>query len=138
MKQTRDKWNSILWNENLGFAFLIGLSWLSEALRIPHYLFGEAFAPNWHRAILRTIVIVVIWAWVHLVTKRLLKRLHHLEEFIRMCGWCRKVCSHGEWLPLEKYLDSQYAMRTTHGMCPDCLKQKVVEIKQANPTAQEP
>jgi hypothetical protein len=136
MKQTKDKWNSILWNENLGFILLIALSWLSEGLRIPHLLFGESFVPNWHRAILRTVVITLIWLWVNAVTKRLLKRLHYLEDFIRMCGWCRKVCYQGEWLTLEKYLNSKYAVHTTHGMCPDCLKQTVEEIKQANPPAQ--
>jgi hypothetical protein len=129
MNQTKENWNFILWNETIGFSLLIVLSWLTELLRIPHYLFGEAFVPNWERAALRTVVIFMIWGWVRLVTKRLLKRLHYLEEFIRMCSWCRKVCRHGDWITLEKYLDSQYSVHTTHGMCPDCLKQKMSELE---------
>jgi hypothetical protein len=136
MKQTSDKWSFILWNEIFGFSLLIVLSWLSELLRVPHYLFGEPFVPNWNRAVLRTVVILLIWGWVHVVTKRLLKRLHYLEEFIRMCGWCRRVCHQGEWLTLEKYLNSKYAMHTTHGVCPDCLKDKKEEIRKANPPLQ--
>src|ERR1700744_2515809 len=132
MKQTLDKWNSILWNENLGFSFLIALSWLTEALRIPYFLFGEPFVTNWHRAALRTVVIIFIWYWVHMVTKRMLKRLHYLEEFIRMCGWCRKVCYNGGWVQMEKYLNSQYDMPTTHGVCPECLKGQKAEIQRAN------
>lgn len=69
--------NSILWMEAAGFSLLIALSWLTEAVRIPHFLFGEAFAPNWHRALLRSVVIFLVWASVHLATKRLLKRLHY-------------------------------------------------------------
>ncbi|HUE37243.1 MAG TPA: hypothetical protein VMO20_07615, partial [Candidatus Acidoferrum sp.] len=77
MKKSKGR-NSILWIEASGFSFLIVMSWLAEAFRIPHYLFGEPFVPNWHRAILRTIVILLIWAWVHLLTRRMLKRLHYL------------------------------------------------------------
>jgi len=136
MNQTKNKWSFILWNETFGFSLLIALTWLAELFRIPHYIFGEQFVPNWNRAILRTVVILLIWAWVHNVTKRLLKRLHHLEEFIRMCGWCRRVCYQDKWISLEKYLDSQYDMHTTHGVCPDCLQTKKDEIRKANPPSQ--
>lgn len=139
-KTTRKRGNSILWTEAAGFMFLIVMSWLTEALRIPHYLFGEAFAPNWNRALLRTVVLVAIWLWVHLLTRRLLKRLHYLEDFLRVCGWCRKICCDGEWVPMEKYFNSQFATRTTHGMCPDCLQNsfKVIEAKAETGSASEP
>lgn len=120
--------NPILWVEAVGFSLLIALSWLTEALRIPHYLFGEPFAPDWHRAVLRTVVILLIWTWVHFLTRRLLTRLHYLEEFLRICSWCRRVCHEEEWLELEKYFNSKFATRTSHGMCPDCLKRKVEEL----------
>ncbi|HKI69124.1 MAG TPA: hypothetical protein VKA67_06010 [Verrucomicrobiae bacterium] len=128
MKETKDRSNAILWIEAFGFSFLIMLSWLTEAMRIPHLLFGGPFTPNWDRALLRTIVIILIWTWVHLATKRLLKRLHYLEEFLRICGWCRKVCNRGEWLTMEAYFNSKFDTRTTHGMCPECLKKKVEEL----------
>lgn len=132
MKETKDKWSFILWNEAFGFSTLIVLTWLAELFRIPHYLFGEPFTTDWKRAILRTVVILCIWLWVNQVTKRLLKRLHYLEEFIRMCGWCKRVCYQGEWLSTEKYLNSKYDMHTTHGVCPDCLKGQKEEIQRAN------
>jgi hypothetical protein len=130
MKQRKGKSNAILWVESFGFSFLIVLSWLTEAMRIPHFLFGEPFSPNWHRAMLRTVVIILIWAWVHVATRRLLKRLHYLEEFLRVCSWCRKVCHDGEWLAMEDYFNSKFATRTSHGMCPECLKKGVKELQQ--------
>jgi hypothetical protein len=125
------KETSILWVEACGFSLLIMLTWLTELTRIPHLIFGEPFIPNWHRALLRTVVILLVWTCVHVATKRLLKRLHYLEEFLRICGWCRRVCHKGEWLELEKFFSSKFATTTTHGMCPDCLKQKVQEIGEA-------
>ena len=127
MKRIKGR-NSILWIEAFGFSLIIALSWLTEVFKIPHYLFGEPFVPNWHRAILRTIVVLLIWAWVYFLTRRLLKRLHHLEEFLRICSWCRKVCHNDEWLKLEDYFNSRFATRTSHGMCPECLKKKREEL----------
>lgn len=129
MKKLKE--NSILWIEATGFSLLIVLSWLTEAIRIPHFIFGEDFITNWHRAALRTLIISLIWAWVHVATKRLLKRLHYLEEFLRICGWCRRVCHEGEWLEMEKYFSSRFSVTPSHGMCPDCLAKKIKEIKTA-------
>jgi hypothetical protein len=129
MNQTKDQWNSILSKEAFGFSFLIVLSWLVEVFHIPHLIFGEPFTPNWHRAMLRTVVMSLIWIWVHYATRRLLKRLHYLEEFLRICGWCRKVCDHGEWLTTEDYFGSKFSTHTSHGMCPECLKKGVEALK---------
>lgn len=136
MTKSKVRWNTILWVEATGFSLIIALSWLTEQLRLPHYLFGESFAPNWHRATLRTIVVLLVWAWVHWATRRLLKRLHYLEEFLRICAWCRKVCHDGDWLTMEDYFSSNFSTRTSHGMCPECLEKEVEEIKQRqNPSA---
>lgn len=132
MKRIKGR-TSILWIESAGFSVVIVLSWLTELFRIPHYLFGEPFAPDWHRAMLRTVVIGAIWAWVYFLTQRLLKRLHYLEEFLRICSWCRKVCHQDEWLELEEYFNSKFSMRTSHGMCPECLKKKVEELEGKPP-----
>jgi hypothetical protein len=136
MNQTKDQWNSILGKEAFGFSFLIVLSWLVEALHIPHLIFGEPFTPDWRRAALRTLVLSLIWLWVHWATRRLLKRLHYLEASLRVCGWCRKVCDHGEWLTMEAYFDSRFATQTSHGMCPECLQKKKDELTpKKNPPA---
>ncbi|MGH7942160.1 MAG: hypothetical protein ACREE6_02030 [Limisphaerales bacterium] len=134
MKRLRRRRNTILWVEAAGFSLVIALSWLTELFRIPHYLFGEPFVPDWSRAMLRTLVIAAIWAWVYWLTWRLLKRLHYLEEFLHICSWCRKVSHDDEWLELEVFFSSKFATRTSHGMCPECLKKKVAELtREENP-----
>ena len=133
VKRPKKTSTGILWVEAAAFSTLIGLSWLTEALRLPQALFGEQFNPNYHRAALRSIIILMIWSWVYLVTRRLLKRLHHLEEFLRVCGWCRKVCDQNEWMDMERFFNSKFDTKTTHGMCPDCLKKKVREMTAKKP-----
>jgi len=134
---SRGKSNSILWVEAIAFSLLIVMSWLTEILRIPHLLYGEDFTPDWRRAALRSLVILVIWLWVFLATRKLLRRLHYLEEFMRVCGWCRNVCHEGEWIAMEKFFNSKFATKTSHGMCPDCLKKKKAELaaKEKNSSA---
>ncbi|HEX4342021.1 MAG TPA: hypothetical protein VH255_01435 [Verrucomicrobiae bacterium] len=139
MNKTKQSWNSILWIEAVGFSVMIVLSWVTEIVRIPHFIFGEPFVSNWHRAGLRTVVILAVWSWVHYMTVRLLKRLHYLEDFVRVCGWCRRVCHQEEWLTMEKYFSSNFETRTTHGMCPDCLQKRIKELelkKNAPPSPQ--
>jgi hypothetical protein len=129
VKQTRKRWNSILWIEAFGFLAIITLTWLTELAHLPHFIFNEPFTPNWHRAGLRTLAVLLVWASVHLATRRLLRRLHHLEKFLRICGWCRKVCHEGEWLTLEQYFTSKFATPTTHGVCPACMKNELKNAK---------
>lgn len=109
---------------------MIILSWLSELLRIPHYFFGQPFTPNWQRAALRTLVILLTWAWVHLVTRRLLLRLHYLEECLRVCGWCRRVCHDDEWMEMEAYFGSKFDTKTSHDICPECLEKQLREMEE--------
>jgi hypothetical protein len=127
-QQAQGKSNRILWVEATAFSLLIALSWLTEVIRVPHLIYGESFTPNWHRAIIRTVVILLIWFWVNLATRKLLRRLHYLEEFLRVCSWCQKVSSGNEWIGMETYLKSKFATKTSHGMCPDCLRKKKEEI----------
>ena len=70
----------------------------------------------------------MIWFWVNVATRKLLRRLHYLEEFLRVCGWCRKVSYGNEWIEMETYLKSKFATKTSHGMCPHCLQKKKNEI----------
>lgn len=122
MKQTKKSTDSILRQEALGFSIIILLSWATEFFHVPHLLFGEPPAANWHRALLRTTVVLAIWLWVHVATKKVLRRLHHLEEFLLVCSWCRKVGHEGEWLTMEQYFGSKFDTETSHGMCPECAQ----------------
>ena len=112
----------MLRKEAIGFSLIIVLSWATELLGLPHLLFDEPDVANWRRALLRTLVVVAIWIWVHVATKRLLKRLHYLEEFLLVCSWCRKVGHEGEWLTMEEYFGSKFSTETSHGICPECAK----------------
>jgi hypothetical protein len=114
--------DSVLRKEAFGFSLIIVLSWATEIFQLPHLLFDDSSSFNWHRALLRSMVVIMIWIWVHVATKRILKRLHHLEEFLLVCSWCRKVGHEGKWLTTEEYFGSKFDTETSHGICPECAK----------------
>lgn len=130
--QTKNTVESILRQEAIGFSLIIVLLWATEVFRLQHLLFGDPASFNWQRALLRTMVVLVIWVWVHVVTKRLLKRLHQLEEFLLVCSWCRKVGHEGKWLTMEEYFGSKFATETSHGICPECAKRTMDPVNLAS------
>lgn len=118
---------SILWIENGGFGFLVLCVWLTEWLRVPQVVFAEHVDFSWGRPVARTFVVLCVWLSVHIATRRLLRRLHQLEEYLLICAWCRKIGHEGTWMTLEDYSDSALTMKTTHGMCPACRDKMVAQ-----------
>lgn len=121
---------SILRWQAIGFSILVAIMWIVEAFRIPHYLFGESAEFLWTRAIARTLTVCLVWAIVHFSTRRLLQRLHELEEFLLICAWCRKVGHNDQWLTMEDYFDSKFATGTSHGICPECAAKQLEEHRR--------
>jgi hypothetical protein len=111
---------TVLRRENIGFALILFINWLAEILRLPHLLYDEPSDFNWVRVLLRSAIILAVWAWVYFTTRGLVRRLHHLEEFLMVCSWCRKVGHEGQWLTMEQYFGSHFDTQTTHGICPEC------------------
>ena len=117
---TKNSADSVPRRTALGFAIFLTLVWAVEFSKIPHRFFDEPDEINWFRLVMRTAIIVGVWAWVHYTTRKLLRRLHHLEEFLRVCSWCQKVGHEGKWLTMEEYFGSKFDTQTTHGICPEC------------------
>lgn len=110
----------ILWIEGLGFGLILTFAWLAEIFRLPQYLFSEPSVYHWGRPIIKSLVIICVWALVHISTRRLLKRLYYLEDYLRLCAWCRKLDHDGTWVTTEDYFGSAFATKTSHGVCPEC------------------
>jgi hypothetical protein len=111
---------TILRRENIGFSLILLINWAAEIIRLPHLLYDDPVDFNWLRVLIRSAVIIGVWAWVYFTTRRLIKRLHQLEEFMLVCSWCRKVGQEGQWLTMEQYFGSNFDMPTSHGICPEC------------------
>ena len=112
----------LLLYEAAGFAMLITVSWLDELLDLPTLLLGGSPGHNWHEAALETVILLLAAVPTILLSRRLMKRLVYLEEFLRVCAWCHKIGIEDKWVSMEAYLDQELKVTTTHGMCPECFK----------------
>ena len=56
-------------------------------------------------------------------------KIKTLKGLIPVCAWCRKARNDkGYWDDLENYIRDHTDADFTHGICPDCLRNAVVEL----------
>lgn len=62
-----------------------------------------------------------------------------LSGLLPVCAWCRRIRD-GEdhWQPLETYVQSRFAAKVTHGLCPDCERRLDPSAGEAAPEAGGP
>ena len=77
------------------------------------------------------LLFLAVWLLVSNSTRRLLKQVRQLEDFLRVCAWCRRIDYKGEWMPLEDFMEQGFDTPTTHGICPECLRQKKEAMERA-------
>lgn len=123
----------LLWYEAIGFLAIIVLSWVNELSDLPFVVGGIPYVPNWRESALETAIVLLAAIPVMIFTKRLVSRLYHLESFLRVCAWCKKLERDGEWLPLEEFFASTFQTETSHGMCQACFDE--VRAKRKNSLA---
>ena len=121
MQKQRRYEKLILLLELIGFGGVLFLIWLDEYLDIPFRYLGALKTPPrpqefWFEAcavLFLGIAVVAATLWVF-------RRLRFLEDFIRVCAWCRKVEVAQQWVSFEDYMKLQHDVKSTHGICPEC------------------
>jgi hypothetical protein len=117
--------------QNVGFLAVIVLCFLDELLQLPSLIFsGHPFVVLYRRPTLEMLLFLAVWLLVSNSTRRLLKQVRQLEDFLRVCSWCRRIDYKGEWMPLEEFMEQGFDTPTTHGICPECLRQKKDAIEK--------
>jgi hypothetical protein len=118
--------------QNLGFLAIIVLCYLDELLKLPALIFSDhPFAFVYRRSTLEMLLFLAVWLLVSSSTRRLLNRVRQLEDFMRVCAWCRRIDYKGEWMKLEDFMQQGFDTPTTHGICPECLQRQKAAIDRA-------
>ena len=119
-------------NQNIGFLAVIVICFLDDLLKLPTYVFSDhPFAFVFRESTLQMLLFLAVWLLVTSSTRRLLKRVRHLESFMRVCSWCRRIDFKGEWMPLERFMEQGFDTPTSHGICPDCLRRQKASMQKA-------
>ncbi|MEO5718709.1 MAG: hypothetical protein ABIR29_09085 [Chthoniobacterales bacterium] len=121
MKKQRRYEKLILLMELIGFGSVLLLIWLDEFVDIPHlYLGALPTPPRPQEYWFETFAILLLAIAVVSATLWVFRRLRFLEDFIRICAWCRRVEVADEWVSFEDYMKLLHEVKSTHGICPEC------------------
>jgi len=126
----RDAGRRILLYEGMGFGAILLVSWLNELGSMTRRIHGRAPEIQWQDAIVETIITISIALPVLWMTYRMSRRLFYLEDFLRICSWCKRIGRDGHWVTLEEFIHIRGDVKTTHGICPDCHHKMSDDIKQ--------
>lgn len=118
--------------QDLGFLGLMVICYLDELLKLPALVFSDhPFAFVYRRSTLDMLLVLAVWFLVSRSTRRILDRVRYLEEFMRVCAWCRRISFKGEWISLEEFMRQGFDTPTTHGICAECLQEQQAAIAKA-------
>ncbi len=60
-----------------------------------------------------------------------MEEIQQLRDILPICSWCKKIRDDdGFWSQLEVYFHRNAEVQFSHGICPDCLKDKKSKIKK--------
>ncbi len=111
----------VLLCQSAGFLAIIGLSWLNECLGLRALVLGDhPYISDFRESTLEMLFVLAVWLLVFGATRRMMARMHHLEGFMRVCGWCHRIGTDGSWVRADEYLARKFDVHTTHGMCEEC------------------
>jgi hypothetical protein len=118
--------------QNLGFLFIIALCYLDDLIKLPSLIFSDhPFVILHRRTTLEMLLVLAVWLVVTTSTRRILDRIRYLEEFMRVCAWCRRINYHGEWMRLEEFMRQGFDTPTTHGICTECFTTQRKALEEA-------
>ena len=117
--------NAMVLVELIGFTMVVALIWIDEILDLPHHLLGAEETPlNWSECLIETAVVAVVAVFIALLTRQVLNRVRYLEGLLPICSFCKKIRSGDEWVPVERYIADRSDADFSHGLCPECLRER--------------
>jgi hypothetical protein len=126
------RFGKVLLCQSVGFIAIILLSWVDEVVGLRSLILGgHPYISDFRESTLEMLFVLAIWLIVVGTTRRLLTRVNHLEKFLRVCSWCRRIGNDGRWVQLEEFVSIKFDTLTSHGMCEDCLKKQEAALEAA-------
>ena len=123
----------VLLCQSAGFITIIALSWFDEVIGLRSLIFGNnPYISDFRESALEMLFVLVVWLVVAGTTQRLLKRMSHLERYLRICAWCHRVGSGDKWMPFEKFMECELDTHTSHAICEQCMHQHRAALARMN------
>jgi hypothetical protein len=118
--------------QSAGFLAIIAMSWLDELISLPSLILGDhPYIADFHESTLEMLLVLTVWLLVSMASRRVLKHVHYLQGFMRVCAWCRRIEYKGRWIRIEEFLKQGFDTPTSHGICSECMREEVLAMQRA-------
>ncbi|HMJ90285.1 MAG TPA: hypothetical protein VK530_10735 [Candidatus Acidoferrum sp.] len=123
--------NKLVVSQSVGFLAIIAISWIDELVGLRSLILGNhPYISDFRESTLEMLFVFAVWLIVVGTTRRLFARVRHLEKFLRVCAWCRRVGADGRWVQVEEFLSANFETHTSHGMCEDCWQKQHAALEK--------
>ena len=114
----------ILVYQVLGFACVLIVIWFDELFDFPHHVFGLEKTPvNWPESLIESVLVLALGLYTSWLTARFLKRIKHLEGFLPVCSFCKRIrVADDDWVPIDQYVHEHSEAELSHSLCPECAE----------------
>ena len=130
---------AIIWMEIGMFGLVLTTLWLDEFIDLPYRVFNAPPTPyRIEEYIIETSSVLIVGIIVIALTWVLMKRLERIEEFVRVCSWCKRVFLDGSWVEFAVYLRQKQDLDSTHGICESCAQVVLAEMAVKREKGREP
>ncbi len=79
---------------------------------------------NWPECLIETAVVAVVAIFIAILTRQVLRRVKYLQGLLPICSFCKKIRVGDEWVPVERYVADRSDADFSHGLCPECLRER--------------
>ena len=125
----------VLLYEAIAFGLVAAVPWANEIFDLPYWLFGASGRLRWQEAAFETFFILALCAVALFWMYRALAEIRHLEGFLRVCSFCKRIHRDDRWVPIEEYITDHSEAVFSHGLCPDCLAKHYPEFRENGASA---
>lgn len=110
---------------------MIVLAGICSALTVVGFALSSDTSAAGAGVVNRVLALLAVWlaASLCVLYLRVEDYLDSAREFLPICASCKQIRDgEGRWNHLESYFSEQFAVKFTHGICPDCTRQLYPEV----------
>jgi len=113
------------------FSAILTVLWMDEFLDFPYRVLGATPTPfRPEEFIVESTFCCIVALIVIIGTLLFFRRLDKLEQYLRVCAWCRKVWLGDRWVTFEEYLLIKHTLKSSHSICPECHQKTNIDIQE--------
>ena len=132
IKSKKNITTTIVLYELIAFICVVLIIWFITFFEIPTTVWGSKYLNSAIISnLIETVLFIFIFIFIMTISYRFLQHIKHLEGFLHICSYCKKVKVDNVWMPLDDFLRMQTDANWSHGLCDECMQKQYGDMLQS-------